>query len=154
MAGDLTLADQQREYFFGVLEERFPDLAVPYRDLYPPGTYGPAQSKWHETALRLGELCDEHGISDRMPRPIIPGDRRTLNKRIVESLANSIYLMEVNGHPRSRIWAYRRAAWAVEDTEQDIGLIYQVMGRKGLESIQNVGPRLATVIEAMIQQWA
>jgi DNA repair photolyase len=152
MAGDLTLADQQREYFFGVLEERFADLADQYRDLYPPGTYGPAQSNWHQTALKLRELCEQHGISDRMPRPIISGDKRTLNKRIVESLANRIYLMEVNGQPRRRIWAYRRAAWAIEDTEQDIGLIYRVMGRKGLERIQNVGPRLATVIETMIQQ--
>jgi len=28
------------------------------------------------------------------------------------------------------------------------------MGLKGLESIQNVGPRLAHVIEALIQTWA
>jgi DNA polymerase/3'-5' exonuclease PolX len=48
------------------------------------------------------------------------------------------------------VWAYRKAAWAIEDTEQDLGLIYQAMGRKGLESIENVGPRLAEVVEDLL----
>jgi len=153
IAGGLTLADQQRDYFFDVLDERFPDLVDHYRSLYPSGSYGPTRGNWHKMALRLRELCEQQGISDRMPRPIIPGDKRALNKRIVEALANQVYLMELTNEPNRRVWAYRRAAWAIEDTEQDLRLIYRQMGRKGLESIENVGPRLARVVEAMIQQW-
>jgi DNA polymerase/3'-5' exonuclease PolX len=52
--------------------------------------------------------------------------------------------------PGQRVWAYRKAAWAIEDLEQDVGLIYRQLGRKGLESIENVGPRLAAVIEALV----
>ena len=89
-----------------------------------------------------------------IPRPIIPGDKRTLNKRVVEALANEVYEMELRGERSQRVWAYRRAAWAIEDTEQDLGLIYRAMGRKGLESIENVGPKLAQVVEALIRQWA
>jgi len=48
------------------------------------------------------------------------------------------------------VWAYRKAAWAIEDLEQDLGLIYRQMGRKGLESIENVGPRLAEVVESLL----
>jgi hypothetical protein len=33
---------------------------------------------------------------------------------------------------------------------QDLGLIYRSMGRKGLESIENVGPSMAKVIEALL----
>ncbi len=150
LAGGLTLADQQRDYFLGVLDERFPDLASRYRALYPPGSYGPARSNWRPVALRLKELCAQYGISDRMPRPIIPGDKRTLNKRVVEALAKQLHYMELDGEPSYRVWAYRKAAWAVEDTPQDLGLIYRQMGRKGLESIENVGPRLAGVIEGML----
>jgi hypothetical protein len=153
LAGGLTMADQQRDYFLGALAERFPDLLEPYRSLYPPGSYGPVRSKWPATALRLRELCQQYGISDRMPRPIIPGDKRTLNKRVVEALANRLYYMELNGEPSQRLWAYRKAAWAIEDTEQDLGLIHRTMGRKGLESIQNVGPKLALEIEQMIKAW-
>ena len=150
LAGGLTMADQQRDFFFGVLDERFPDLADHYRDLYPEGSYGPARSNWNQIALRVKELCEQYGISDRIPRPIIPGDKRTLNKRVVEALANQLYTMELNGEPSHRIWAYRKAAWAIEDTPQDLGLIYRQMGVKGLESIENVGPRLAAVVEGLL----
>jgi DNA repair photolyase len=116
MVGGLTLADQQREYFFGVLDERLSDLADRYRHLYPTGSYGPARSNWKQIALRPRELGEQHGISDRMPRPIIAGDKRTLNKRVVETLAGQIYRMELQGESSQRVWAYRKAAWAIEDT--------------------------------------
>ena len=106
-----------------------------------------------EIALRLRELCEQQGVSDRMPRPIIPGDKRALNKRIVEALANQVYLMELSNEPSRRVWAYRRAAWAIEDTEQDLRLVYRQMGRKGLESIQHVGPGLAQVVERLLRLW-
>jgi len=48
------------------------------------------------------------------------------------------------------VWVYRTAAGAIEDLEQDVGLIYRQMGRKGLEVIENLGPRLAEVIEALV----
>jgi len=62
--------------------------------------------------------------------------------------------MELDNAPAQRVWAYRKAAWAIEDTRQELGLIYRTMGRKGLESIENVGPKLAQVVETLIQQWA
>jgi hypothetical protein len=40
----------------------------------------------------------------------------------------------------------------VEDLEPDAGLIYGQMGRKGLESIENVGPRLAEVVEHLLAE--
>ena len=88
------------------------------------------------------------------PRPIIPGDKRTLNKRVVEALANQVYDMELRGEAQQRVWAYRKAAWAIEDTPQDLGLICRQMGMKGLEGIENVGSKLAQVVEALIRQWA
>jgi DNA repair photolyase len=153
MAGGLTLADQQRDFFFRSLAERFPDLLEPYQALYPPNSYGPVRSNWQSIALRLRELCEQYGISDRMPRPIIPGDKRTLNKLVVEALANQTYHMELNNEPKHRVWAYRKAAWAIEDTPQDLGLIYRQMGLKGLESIENVGPKMALVVESLLKAW-
>jgi DNA repair photolyase len=153
LGGGLTMADQQREYFLGVLDECLPDLAGHYRNLYPEGSYGPVRSNWRPIALRIKELCEQYGISDRMPRPIIPGDKRTLNKLVVEALANQVYYMELNGEPSHRVWAYRKAAWAIEDTEQDLGLVYRQMGRKGLESIEGIGPSLALVVERLLKGW-
>ena len=51
-----------------------------------------------------------------------------------------------------RVWAYRKAAWAVEDLEQDIGLVYRTMGLRGLQSIENVGVKMGTVVEKLIRE--
>ena len=96
LAGGLTLADQQRDYFLGVLRERFPDLVHSYEHLYPEGSYGPAGLSWPATGRRIRALCREAGIADRMPRPIIPGEKRALNKRVVETLANQAYELELD----------------------------------------------------------
>jgi DNA repair photolyase len=151
LAGGLTLADQQRAYFMDVLNARFPDLASLYTSLYPPGSYAPAGGDWLHTARRMRELCGQYGLRDRMPRPVIPGDKRERNKRLVEALANQAYTLELQDAPSHQVWAYRKAAWAVEDLEQEIGLLYRTLGLKGLQSIPGVGPALARWIEAAIQ---
>jgi DNA polymerase/3'-5' exonuclease PolX len=85
-----------------------------------------------------------------MPRPIVPGEKRALNKRVVETLANRAYELELAEVSSQQVWAYRKAAWAVEDTEQDIGLVYRTMGLRGLQSIRDVGPELAREIERLL----
>lgn len=152
LSGTLTLADQQRAFFFRVLADQFPDLLDRYRELYPPGSYGPAAYDFKRVGLRIKELCEHHGISDRMPRPIIPGDKRAQNKRVVEALAKRLYYMELTGEANHQVWALRKAAWAIEDLEQDIGLVYRQMGRKGLEQIPNVNAQVAALVEALIQK--
>ena len=152
LASSLTLADQQKNYFYKVLSESFPDLLSLYQHLYPPSSYAPRDYPWHNIALRIRELCEKYGIRDRIPRPIIPGDKHALNKRIVEKLADKVYEMEIHQEPDIRIWAYRKAAWAIEDLEQDIRLVYQTMGLKGLQNIPNVGPFLGNTIEKMLNE--
>jgi len=150
LAGYLTLADQQRDYFFTMLQERFPEMLGFYRQAYPPGSYAPQGSRWRDTALRVRELCEKYGIRDRMPRPIIPGEKRAVNKRVVEKLAERVYTLELEDAPPARVWAYRKAAWAVEDLQQDIRLVYQTMGIKGLQALGGIGPTLSAEIENML----
>jgi DNA repair photolyase len=153
LIGGLTLSDQQRHYFFDVLSQRFPDLHNLYTRLYPAGSYAPAGWRWREVALQVKELCQRAGIRDRMPRPLIPGEKRFVNKRVVESLADKVYDMELLNESQNRIWAYRKAAWAIEDLEQDIRLVYSQMGSKGLESIKNVGPRIAEEVATILDNF-
>ena len=150
LGGGLTLADQQKEFFMRVLRQNHPDLLSLYMQLYPAGSYSQAQP-WRKVGLRIREYCQQAGISDRMPRPVVPGEKRSLNKRIVEQLANRLYTLELENGNRNRIWAYRKAAWAVEDLEQDIGLVYRAMGAKGLESIPNVSHQIAKEIEPLLR---
>ncbi len=150
LAGSLTLADQQRLHYMNVLAARHPELLSLYQSLYGAGNYSPNPSIWLKTARRVREMCEKHGIHDRMPRPIMRDDPRALNRRIVEALANQVYLMELDGADRSLVWAYRKAAWAVEDLQEDIAATYKFMGLQGLASIENIGPRLAKVIEDLV----
>jgi DNA repair photolyase len=150
LAGGLTLADQQRAYFFDFLKRDFPELQPRYERIFPPDSYTAADGSWRKTAGRIRELCIHFGIQDRMPRPIISGDKYTLNKRIVEQLARQAYDMELEGKPLSQVWAHRKAAWAIEDLEQDLGLFYRMMGVKGLEKTPGVGPDLAKLIEELL----
>jgi hypothetical protein len=151
LGGGLTLADQQKEFFMRALSQNCPDLLPTYEQSYPPGSYSQVQP-WREIGARIRELCQQVGISDRMPRSIIPGEKRALNKRIVEALANQCYWMEQENAPTQRVWAYRKAAWAIEDLEQDVGFVYRQMGRKGLESIENVGPQMVEVVDALLHE--
>lgn len=148
LAGGLTLKGQQRAYWMDYLTQRYPALASRYEDLYPVGrSYGPIGSYWGRVAQRVAEYCEKHGISDRMPRPVIPGDKHATNKRLAEYLANEVYRMELRNEPGHRVWAYRKASWALEDLEPDVRAVYETMGCRGLESISDVGPKLAHVIE-------
>ena len=150
LAGGLTLADQQRSYFLGVLGERFPDLVSEYERLYPSGSYAPAGYDHRRLGRRVRELCEQHGLTDRIPRPILPADKRAGNKRIVEHLANRLYAMDLDGEASQRVWAHRKAAWAIEDLEQEVGLVYRTMGLRGLESIEGIGPSMARVVEGLL----
>ena len=150
LAGSLTLADQQKNYFFQILRENYQDLLGQYQKLYPPASYAPLNYPWQQIAIRIRALCEGYGLRDRIPRPIIPGDKRALNKLIVEKLANKVYEMEIHQELQQRIWAYRKAAWAIEDLEQDIRLIYRAMGLKGLQAIPDVGLSLSEDIEKML----
>ena len=152
LASGLTLSDQQKVYFYNVLGERFPDLLSLYQRLYPPKSYSQIGNGWHETILRVREACTKYGIRDRMPRPIVPGETRALNKRIVEALVDKLYEMELNKEAEQKVWTYRNAAWAIEDMEQDVGLIYRSMGLKGLQGIPKVGLSLGQVIANLIEQ--
>lgn len=150
LASPLTLADQQKTYFLNYLQSNIPEIYPLYQRLYPPASYGPAGEHWLKLGRLVREICARVGIPDRMPRPILAGEKRALNKRVAELLADRTYTMELDGEEAARIWPYRKAAWAVEELRQDIGLVYRQMGLKGLQSIQGVGPSIGKQIEQFI----
>jgi hypothetical protein len=150
LAGGLTLSDEQKAYFLKQLARIYPEKTPFYAQLYPQGSYGPPQSYWRRLGQKVAELCDKHGISDRMPRPIIHGEKLVANKRIAEHLANKAYRQELAGGQGYRIWAYRKAAWALDDLEQDVCAIYGQMGVKRLESIPSLGKKLTREVKQQI----
>ncbi|MHC1783028.1 MAG: radical SAM protein [Anaerolineaceae bacterium] len=152
LASTLTLGDQQRTYFMKALAERFPQALPFYEKNYPLGRYVPAGLGWNKTAVTIAELCEKYKISDRMPRPVIPGDKNEFNKRLVEVLANRAYELDIKNYPQNRVWVFRKAAWAVEDLEQDVRLIHRTMGRKGLAAIPDLEGEGLDLVEESIRK--
>jgi DNA repair photolyase len=63
----LHLRPGAREWFLGWLDENFPELADPYRDLYARGAYAP-KSYQERIAGQVRELAERYGVGRAGPR--------------------------------------------------------------------------------------
>ena len=52
---------------------------------------------------------------------------------------------------KNKIWAYRKAAWAVDELDRGIEEIYTAQGIEGLLAIPNIGKGLAGEIAAVLK---
>jgi DNA polymerase/3'-5' exonuclease PolX len=86
-----------------------------------------------------------------MPRYVAPGALAT-NKRIAEMLFLRTYDLELEQADGYRIWAYRKAAWAVDELKTDAAGIYHVQGETGLQEIPGIGRKISRVISQWLQE--
>jgi DNA polymerase/3'-5' exonuclease PolX len=77
-----------------------------------------------------------------MPRYIAPGPL-AINKRIAEKLFLKAYDLELEQASSYRIWAYRKAAWAVDEWPESIAGTFESEGEAGLRALPAVGQKLA-----------
>ncbi|MDY7080040.1 MAG: helix-hairpin-helix domain-containing protein [Chloroflexota bacterium] len=50
------------------------------------------------------------------------------------------------------IWAYRKAAWAVDEWPESIAEIYQARGEAGLRELPRIGKSLAVTIAEWLRE--
>ncbi|UCH50844.1 MAG: hypothetical protein JSV54_07475 [Chloroflexota bacterium] len=149
LAGGLTLSGYQKDRYLNLLAKNYPELIPKYDQLYR-GNYGPSGTYWVQIASKVRELCHKYGIKDRIPRWIPPGHLAT-NKMIAERLFLKVHDLELAMENRYKIWAYRKAAWAVDELDRGIEEIYTAQGIEGLSAITNIGKQLAGEIETMLK---
>lgn len=150
LVGGLTLADQQRRYFLDALSRVAPEFVARYEELYAVDAYMPPDGYWHRIAQRVAKLCANYGLGDRMPRPIAGDDPLALNKRVAQCLADESYHREVAEDSGYRVWAYRRAAWAIDDLREDVGELFRREGVAGLRGIPYIGQKTAAFVESCL----
>ncbi|PVX24595.1 MAG: radical SAM protein [Candidatus Bathyarchaeum sp.] len=150
LSGGLTLASAQREWYYRVLEKHFPELIPKYQALYGDN-YGPECKYAGELGKKVSRLCQKFGIKDRMPR-YVPDGPLAVNRRISERLQNRVYRMELDCISQYKMWAFRKAAWALEDLTESVAEIYAKKGRAGLESLKGVGKSLAEEIVHQLEE--
>lgn len=135
---------------------RWPEDEPRWRELYrwPPGgspTYGPSGTYHRRLGLMIRTICEKHGLLDRMPR-YIPAGPLAPNKRLSERLFLRVYDLELEGADEHRIWACRRAAWAVDELGEPVNQLYTRRGKQGLLDLPGVGPSMAALLEAWIRR--
>jgi DNA repair photolyase len=150
LAGGLTLSGYQRSRYLVTIARYYPDLSAHYDKLYC-GEYAPGAEYWTRIALKVRELCVKYGILDRMPRPMFY-ENLVSNKKVAERLFLKVYELELEQALSQKIWAYRKAAWAVDELKDDVGQIYKKDGMAGLLALPGVGKSIAAEIEKCLKE--
>jgi hypothetical protein len=133
-----------------------PTLETRWRELYnwevgAKPNYGPPQAYNARLGLLVRELCARHGLLDRMPRYVAPGPL-AVNKRIAERLFFKCYDLELAGAKDYRLWAYRKAAWMVDEWPASIAELYDAQGEGGLRELPGIGRSLAQEISKWLRE--
>jgi len=149
LAASLTMSGAQATRYLQTLAKHYPNLVERHKQLYDEG-YSPKREYSGRIGRKVKELCERYGILDRMPRHIQPGIT-SVNKRVAEKLFNETYYMEIKCENPYKIWAYRKAAWSVDEFKDSIESLYNNLGRNGLKIIPGVGETLSLEIEKEIQ---
>ena len=154
IGGGLTMDGAQAIRTLSAYKELNPDLESRIRALYGWTQGGRSRGIPQGDGNRIGRLvkslCEKHGLSDRMPRYVIPGPL-ALNKRIAERLFLRMYSLELDSAEPRRIWSYRKAAWTVDEHPESLDLLYSREGIAGLKRLPGFGDRLAGLVEKWIK---
>ena len=155
LAGGTTMEGVQAEGTLAAALRFDPTSEADWRRLYSwpvGGKPGPPDRAYSSRlGLTVRDLCARHGLMDRMPRYVAPGALAT-NKRIAEMLFLRTYDLELEQADGYRIWAYRKAAWAVDELEVDVAGIYHAQGETGLQEISGIGRTISRVISQWLQE--
>ena len=156
LAGALTMDGVQAQRTLAAALRLDPALEAQWRTLYQwdPGgkpSYGPPGAYNARLGLLVRELCARHGLTDRMPRYIAPGPL-AVNIRIAERLFLKTYDLELEQAQSYRIWAYRKAAWAVDECRESIAELYATRGRAGLQELLGIGKSLSATIATWLKR--
>ncbi|MFZ5919333.1 MAG: radical SAM protein [Chloroflexota bacterium] len=156
LGGGLTMDGAQAEQTLAAARRYDPALEARWQELYgweagSKPDYGPPRAYNARLGLLIRELCARHGLLDRLPRYVAPGPL-AINKRIAERLFLRTYDLELEQAKDYRIWAYRKAAWAVDEWPQSLADLYRTQGEPGLRKLPGIGHRLAGEITRWLQE--
>ncbi|MEW6716144.1 MAG: radical SAM protein [Chloroflexota bacterium] len=156
LASGLSMDGIQAERTLEAAQRLDPELEARFREMYnwEPGgkpTHNPPHAYSARMGLLVRKLCARHGIADRMPRYILPGPL-AINKQIAERLFLKTYDLELEQTKGYQAWAYRKAAWTVDELGESIADIHRSCGEAGLREIPNIGKSLARVIAGWLQE--
>jgi DNA repair photolyase len=156
LGAGLSMSGVQAERTLAAAKRLDPSLEAEWRRLYGwaeagKPNYGPPPDYSARLGRKVRELCARSGLRDRMPRYTGTGPR-AINKRIAEWLFLKTYDLELEQAVQQRIWAYRKAAWAVDEWPEGIADVFASKGDPGLRALPGVGAGIAAEIAGWLRE--
>ncbi|MGD2250171.1 MAG: radical SAM protein [Candidatus Methanofastidiosia archaeon] len=133
LLGGLTLDNNVKDRYFRLLHNTYPELVKKYKELYKnePGEH------YKKIAKKGEELLKKYGLTDRIPRYCL-----NYNQKVAEKLYDLVYRTELEN--KHRAWAYRRAAWTIDELDTDIRDI------DNLRTLHGIGEKIAVLLEEIM----
>jgi DNA repair photolyase len=156
LGAGLSMMGIQADRTLATAKKIDPSFETSWRKLYGWAeggrpNYGPAPEYSARLGLAVRELCTRYGLPDRMPRYTGAGPL-AVNKRIAERLFLKTYDLELEQEPQPRIWAYRKAAWTVDEWPASLAEMYRDQGDAGLRTLPGIGAGIAAEIERYLRE--
>jgi hypothetical protein len=127
-------------------------LVDKYKELY--AEKNTIADRFKETHKLVQEYCEKFGLKNYIPRPI---EHYPENLRLNKSIAEEFYLkareISVSGGYGYREWAYRKAAWSLDELASSIEEIFHEEGLEGLKKIKEIGNSLSKQIIEHLNQF-
>lgn len=149
LEGGLTLFGACKNHFYNTLEKYDPQLIGKYDELYAnPELLKRQQKQTHELVLKC---CKKHEITPYIPRPVeIYPQELQLNKQIAAVFYLKARELQLSGEGGFREWAYRKAAWSLDELKVSVETIIRDKGVDGLLEINAVGKSIANLISEYV----
>ncbi|MEW5759698.1 MAG: hypothetical protein AB1779_02910 [Candidatus Thermoplasmatota archaeon] len=150
LEGGLTLWGYSKTHFYKALKKYSLDLIKKYDELYgTPDLLAEHTNRVHQLVLKY---CERYNLKSYIPRPLnfYPKDLQ-INKKIAEKFYIEARELQMSGQSSYKEWAYRKAAWALDDLKESIMKIYQNKGIDGIMEIKGIGKSLASQIDNFLR---
>ncbi|MEM2897383.1 MAG: hypothetical protein QXG01_07455 [Candidatus Bathyarchaeia archaeon] len=147
----LTLRGYCKTHFYRALKKYNPGLIKKYDELYGSlKLLSEYTAGVHEKVLKY---CKKYDLTPYIPRHVdfYPKELK-LNKKIAEKFYLEARELQMSGQGGYKEWAYRKAAWAMDDLKESIEKIYRDEGIDGVIQIEGIGKKLANRIEEFLRK--
>jgi len=150
LEGGLSLFGQCKDHFYASLWKYNPKLIAEYDKLYKnPQLLKQQQKSVHELILKY---CQKYNLSPFIPRPTeIYSKELQINKQLAAEFYLKARELQLNGQDSYREWAFRKAAWSLDDLDISILQLYKEKNVEGLLEVKAVGRSIANFIAEYLQ---
>ena len=151
LSAELTLWGYCGTFFYKALEKYDEKLVPKYKELYKSSQR--SNNHFVKTNQSVLKYCKKHNLSPHIPRPInfYPKDLQ-INKKIAAEFYLKARDLQTTGYGGYKEWAYKKAAWTLDELEESIEKTYREKGFAGILNIKGIGKSLAKQIEELLSK--